>query len=96
MSEPTSNHDQMIAWASRHEATPAEVIPRVFDREPAILHFLFGEARVGLPEIRPISWESFFAQFDLMELAIVFDDSPTFQIVRNEKVSIYRPSSGIS
>lgn len=95
MRRPTSDHGEIFAWASRHDAVPAEVIPRVFDSEPAILHFLFGKAKAGLPEIKPISWESFFAQFDLLGLVMVFDDSPTFEILQDESVSLYRPSSSI-
>ncbi len=95
MCGPTSDHGEIFAWAHKHDAVPAEVRPRIFDSEPAILHFLFGSAKAGLPEIRPISWESFFAQFDLMGLAMVYDDSPTFQILQNETASIYRRSTGI-
>ena len=93
---PTSDHGEILAWATKHDAIPAEVIPRIFDSEPAILHFLFGNAKSGLPEIKPISWESFFIQFDLMKLAIVFDDSPTFEILQDERVSLYRPSTGMA
>ncbi len=92
---PTSDHGEILAWALRHNAVPAEVVPRIFDSEPAILHFLFDTARKGSPEIRPISWDSFFVQFDLMHLVMVFDDSPTFEILQDETTSIYRPSSGL-
>lgn len=40
------------------------------------------------PEIYPISWESFFAQFDLMGLSVAFDEKTArFDIVRVEKGS---------
>ena len=55
---PTSDHNAIREWASRNDAVPALVTPRVFDAEPAILHFLFGSAREGLPEINPITWET--------------------------------------
>ena len=90
---PTSDHRVIRAWATKHDAVPAEITPRKFDGEPAILHFLFGRAKSGLPEIVPISWENFFAQFDLMELVMVFDDTPTFEILHNDKPSITRPSA---
>ncbi len=93
MREPTCDHDQILAWAAKHDAVPAEVIPRKCDSEPAILHFLFGSAKGGLPEIEPISWESFFARFDLMRLAMVFDDTPTFKILQEDRLSIYRSRS---
>ena len=95
MCGPTSDHEVIVAWAKKHEAVPAEVTPRKFDSEPAILHFLFGKAKTGLPEIVPISWESFFAQFDLMGLVMVFDDTPTFEILHDDRPSIYRPSSSV-
>ena len=96
MCEPTSDHDAIVAWASKHDAVPAEVTPRTFDSEPAILHFLFGSARAGLPEIDPISWESFFAQFDLMGLKMAFDNTPTFEIMQDHKPSIYQPSASMA
>ena len=95
MCGPTSNHDEITKWAVKNGAVPAEIVPRAFDSEPAILHFIFGNAKDGTPEIVPISWASFFAQFDLMGLVMVFDDSPTFQILQDERASLYRPSKGI-
>ncbi len=45
-----------------------------------------GDAKTGTPEIRPISWESFFAQFDLLELSFAFDQqSKQFNLVRVDK-----------
>ena len=84
MCEPTSDHDEILAWAKRHDAVPAEIVPRIFDSEPSILHFLFGRAKAGLPEIRPIGWDEFFAKFALLELKMVFDDSPTFQLLQSQ------------
>ena len=92
MNGPTSDHAVIRAWAARNNAVPAEVTPLVFDSEPAILHFVFRSAKAGSPEIVPISWESFFAQFDLLGLVLVFDDSPSFEILHNDKPSITRPS----
>ncbi len=88
---PTKDHGQILAWALKNDAVPAEIIPRIFDSEPAILHFLFGRSKAGLPEIRPITWADFFSKFDLMGLELVFDDSPTFQLLQSDKVSLYRP-----
>ena len=96
MQAPTKDHGIIRAWATRNDAVPAEITPRKFDGEPAILHFLFGNAKAGLEEILPISWESFFAQFDLLGLMIVFDDSPTFQIVHDERTPIYGSTSSLS
>ena len=84
---PTRDHDSIRQWAERYGARPAEIRQGKHDGEPAILYFLFGKlALTGTPELHPISWESFFAQFDLLGLSMAFDErSPQFSIVRVEK-----------
>ena len=85
---PTRDHQQIRQWAAKHNATPAEINKLKFDGEPAILYFLTGQAAGGTTDLRPISWESFFAQFDLLNLSMAFDDSsPRFSIVRVESAS---------
>lgn len=80
---PTRNHKIIRQWALVHDAIPAEIMPLKFDGQPAILTFLMGEARSGTPEIHPISWESFFAQFELLELSFAFDyGSIQFDLIR--------------
>ncbi len=71
--EATKDHDEIFAWAMEHDAVPAEVRRPTFDHQPTALRFLSGEAKSGTPELCPISWEDFFARFDLMRLAVVFD-----------------------
>ena len=90
---PTNVHSEILAWATRHNAIPAEVGVLKHDGEPAVLRFLFGEAREGTPELRPISWEEFFARFDLLGLALAYDDSPDFQILQIEGESPYKKRS---
>lgn len=83
---PTQNHKTIRHWALTRDASPAEISPLKFDGQPAILTFLMGEARAGTEEIHPISWESFFAQFDLMDLSFAFDSrSSQFDLVQVEK-----------
>lgn len=83
---PTRNHKIIRHWALTRDATPAEISPLKFDGQPAVLTFLMGDAKGGTPEIRPISWDSFFAQFDLLELSFAFDQQSTqFDLVRVEK-----------
>lgn len=56
------------------------------DGEPAILTFIIGNPDAAKPAIYPRSWESFLAQFDLLQLSMAFDeDTPQFNIVRVEK-----------
>ena len=91
MRGPTRDPAEIRQWAERHTAFPAEIIPHVFDSEPAVLTFVFGNAiSKGTPGIRPISWDTFFAQFTLLDLALVYDDSPTCEILHADKPSIYR------
>jgi len=44
----------------------------------------------GTPDIRPIVWGNFFARFDLLGLALAYDDSPDFQILQIEAKSPYQ------
>ena len=83
---PTRDHREIRQWASRHNAHPAEVKRLKHDGEPAILSFIIGEAEAARPDVYPITWESFFAQFDLLKLSLAFDDeTPRFDIVKVEK-----------
>lgn len=91
MRGPTRNPTEIRQWAERHNATPAEITPHIFDSEPAILTFLFGDARLtGTDDIRPITWDAFFTQFALLDLTLVYDDSPTCEILHADKSPIYR------
>lgn len=82
---PTQDHDLIRSWGARVHAVPAEVLPALIDGEPTQLHFLFGGAAAGTSELRPISWEEFFARFDLLNLSLAFEvDGKRFQIVRVE------------
>ena len=83
---PIRDHNLIRQWAEEQNATPAEIRPQTFDSEPAILTFLFGNPEAAIPHIFPISWESFFAQFDLLDLSFAHDDSSSqFDLVRVEK-----------
>ena len=84
MRVPVTDHEEIRRWAAANNAVPAEVFPHVFESEPAILRFIIGSAPAAQPELRPISWESFFAQFDLLGLAFVS------QLLQIEEKSAYR------
>lgn len=83
---PTSNLDEILAWAERHDAIPAEVRPYAIGfaakTQPSVLHFLFGVHKNGTFELRPISWEVFLGRFKRYGLAMVYDDSPSFAILQ--------------
>lgn len=82
---PTRDHDVIRRWADDHDAMPAQIHPRKFDGEPAVLHFLM-RGTGAMEGIEPVSWETFFALFDLMELAFAYDKrSPQFNLVKIDK-----------
>ena len=83
---PTQDHKLIREWADRYNAFPAEIRQLKFDGQPAILTFVIGDPDIARPHIYPISWEAFFAQFDLLKLSMAFDDaSARLDIVRVEK-----------
>ena len=80
---PTREHWRIERWAHMHGALPAQLQRLKVDGEPAILTFVFGELLTHYAEIVPITWESFFAQFDLMKLSMAFDEETSrFEIVK--------------
>ena len=85
---PTRDHDAIRLWAVRTDSAPAEIKPLKFDGEPSMLTFLSGDAKRGTEEMPAITWEDFFARFDLMELSMAFDvASGQFLLVKVEKSS---------
>ncbi len=88
---PTQDHTLIQQWAVRHNAAPAEINRLKHDGEPAILTFVIGNPHAAEPDIYPISWESFFAQFDLLKLSMAFDEqTSSFDIVRVKRSSASR------
>ena len=84
---PTQDHREIYRWAARFGAIPAEIRRSKSDGEPSILYFLFGDLREGTPESKPISWDDFFARFDLLGLSLAYDEqSPQFHLVRVDRV----------
>ena len=81
---PTRDHEQIRAWAVRHSAVPAE-IQGTADGTPAKLDFLLVGGLSGSLALNPISWEDFFARFDLFGLSMAWDDTGQFALVRVEK-----------
>ena len=90
---PTREHLRIQKWADRSGASPAQVHRLKFDGEPAILTFVFGEVDQAAGDIRLISWDMFFAQFDLLGLSMAWDqETSQFSIVMVEKSSAAYPS----
>ena len=93
MHDPTCDHIAIQLWAERHDARPARSKPYIFDSEPTILRFVFGDERPFYPEITLISWEAFFELFDLMKLLLRYDETPWYELLQPDRVSIYRSLS---
>ena len=90
MQKPTTDHEEIRAWAAARDAVPAERNPLKFDGQPALLMFLFGGHRDGMEEVEEISWEQFFALFDLMGLSMVYDGKNEYELLQIEAKSPYR------
>ncbi len=69
---------------------PAERSPLKFDGQPALLTFLFGGVRDEMEEVAEISWEQFFALFDLMGLSLVHNGNNEYELLQIEEKSLYR------
>ena len=95
MHGPTSDHTEILRWAERHQAAPAEIKPFIFDSLPSVLYFIMGRGG-GTTELHPIAWEDFFARFDLMGLVMVFDETPNFEILQLEKQNPVEAAGGIA
>ena len=90
MNQPTTDHKAIRCWADARGAVPAEVSPRKFDGEPAILRFLFKNASSLPQEMKEISWDHFFALFDLMGLSFAGDGDNEYELLQIEAKSVYR------
>ena len=90
MTGPTTDHAEILRWADSRGAVPAEIRPLKFDGEPAVLSFLFGDLGEQKGELGVISWEQFFALFDLMGLSLVYDNDDEYELLQIEAKSVYR------
>lgn len=77
LSKPTSDHATIFFWADSHNAVPAEVLPNENSKtaEP-VLSFVFDRDDMRRESVRPISWEQFFAVFDIFELSFAYEEQP--------------------
>ncbi len=83
---PTSNHDEIRRWAAVNGAVPVEVQSNLFDSEPTKLGFIFPRGKPSEPEFKPISWDGFFALFDVLQLSLVYDDGQAgaYELLRSD------------
>jgi hypothetical protein len=71
---PTTDHREIRSWADRHKVVPTEMLPHRVDHEPSVLQLMFAKKAVSCPDVHMISWDEFFARFDVLGLAFVYDD----------------------
>ena len=82
---PTRDHTEIRRWALARNATPVEITPGIFDSEPAVIKFVFGPEPIRQNGIQSISWESFFATFDLLGLALVYDGDQHYELLQTKE-----------
>ena len=90
MQKPITDHHAIRQWAESWQAVPAQRRPRKFDGEPAILTFLFGGKQELMEDVAEITWDHFFALFDLMGLAMVLPGGNVYELLQIEGKSPYR------
>ncbi len=71
--EPTRDHKIIRNWALDRRAIPA-VVRGENDGSPAVLKFIIPGAHYENRNLEAVSWEDFFAQFDLFGLSFVFQE----------------------
>ena len=55
-----------------------------------MLTFVFGGIQEHMEDVADITWEHFFALFDLMGLSLVFDSGNQYELLQIESKSPYR------
>ncbi len=95
---PTTDHKEIRRWAALNNAVPVRISTLVFDGEPAKVGFRFLNGSRGEPEFTPITWESFFALFDVLELSFVYDEaSPaSYELLQSDQKLATGFSAGAS
>ena len=90
--EPTCDHVEIQRWAYLHGGHPAERLPEILDGEQPVLMFTFNRSQAGDERIIPISWEDFFARFDLLGLSFIAEEGNSLS---TEYKIMVDPANGI-
>jgi hypothetical protein len=72
---PTTDHNEIQRWAAKHKAVPAEILPQNLDHEPLVLRIILPQMADDRKDIRVLTWDEFFAKFDVLGLTFVYDDN---------------------
>ena len=70
---PTTNHREIRSWAEEHKVVPTELLPDHVDHEPVTLQLISAKTARQRKDVLVLSWDEFFARFDLLGLAFVYD-----------------------
>jgi hypothetical protein len=70
-SKTTSDHEEIKKWAGERGGKPAKVRGTGGKGDIGMLRFMFGGNDAALEEI---SWEDFFKEFDVKELAFLYQE----------------------
>ena len=89
---PTTDHYEIRLWADGNRMVPIERLPQLVDHEPATLCLLALDAAKSRQDLRRLTWEEFFAKFDELGLAFVYDADSTgySELLQREEASPYR------
>ena len=88
---PTTDPIEIKAWAKQNRAVPVEVLPSGVDASPAVLRIMLASQVSDRREVREIGWEDFFAKFDALGLAFVYDSDDGYnELLQQEERSPYR------
>jgi hypothetical protein len=70
---PTTDHKAIRRWAESRGAVPA-VLTGPSDGVPGVLKFIIPGAHYENRNLEAVSWEDFFAKFDLLGLTFAYQE----------------------
>ena len=89
---PTTDHHEIRHWAEANGAVPTEILPQIVDSVPTQIRLVLKGSAGQDATRRTITWEEFFAKFDQLGLALVYDGDSTGynELLQIEARSPYR------
>ena len=95
ISGPTTDHAEIRQWAEGKHAVPTEILPEHLNLEPTQLRIMLPQLAAERKDTRVLTWEAFFAKFDLLGLTFVYDnDSSGYnELLQIDAKNPYRSSS---
>ena len=79
MSETTTDHDAIRAWADKHGGKPAAVESTHSDDDVGLIRIMHPDARQSEhSNLVEITWDEFFEEFEAKKLAMILDPNSNF------------------